>query len=75
MSLTRVVELNRCAGEKVFVFERFSGDDGDNESPLRQLFVRELTLRGFTGRTVESYVYWVYDLATVLSSLSGSDYR
>src|SRR5262245_10552214 len=32
-------------------------------TPLRQTFVRELTLRGFTDRTIESYVYWVYDLA------------
>jgi len=32
-------------------------------TPLRQSFVRELTLRGFTDRTVESYVYWVFDLA------------
>lgn len=32
-------------------------------SPLRQRFIRELTLRGFSNRTVESYVGWVYDLA------------
>lgn len=32
-------------------------------TPLRQRFVRELTLRGFSDRTVESYVGWVYDLA------------
>jgi integrase/recombinase XerD len=32
-------------------------------SPLRQRFIRELRLRGFSSRTVESYVSWVYDLA------------
>jgi site-specific recombinase XerD len=32
-------------------------------SPLRQRFIRELILRGFSHRTVESYVGWVYDLA------------
>lgn len=32
-------------------------------SPLRQRFIVELQLRGFSPRTVESYVGWVYDLA------------
>ncbi len=32
-------------------------------SLLRQRFIRELVLRGFSERTVESYVGWVYDLA------------
>jgi site-specific recombinase XerD len=32
-------------------------------SPLRQAFINELTLRGFSPRTLECYVYWVYDLA------------
>ena len=32
-------------------------------SPLRQRFIRELVLKGFSERTVDSYVGWVYDLA------------
>jgi hypothetical protein len=32
-------------------------------TPLRQRFIQELNLRGFSSRTVESYVTWVYDLA------------
>lgn len=32
-------------------------------TPLRQRFIRELSLRGFSPRTIESYVGWVYDLA------------
>jgi site-specific recombinase XerD len=32
-------------------------------SPLRQTFINELTLRGCSERTIESYVRWVYDLA------------
>jgi len=32
-------------------------------SPLRQRFIGELNLRGFSSRTIESYVGWVYDLA------------
>src|SRR5262245_45751522 len=32
-------------------------------SPLRQAFINELKLRGFSERTIESYVGWVYDLA------------
>ena len=32
-------------------------------SPLRLRFIEELNLRGFSSRTIESYVGWVYDLA------------
>jgi integrase/recombinase XerD len=32
-------------------------------SPLRQSFIDELTLRGFSPRTLECYIRWVYDLA------------
>jgi len=32
-------------------------------TPLRQSLVRELTLRGCSPRTIETYVYWVFDLA------------
>lgn len=32
-------------------------------TPLRQRFIRELHLCGFSSRTIESYVSWVYDLA------------
>jgi integrase/recombinase XerD len=32
-------------------------------SPLRQTFINELTLRGSSQRTIESYIGWVYDLA------------
>lgn len=34
-----------------------------SQKPLRQQFIRELVLRGFSERTVGSYVGWVYDLA------------
>ena len=34
-----------------------------SQKPLRQQFIRELVLRGFSERTVGSYVSWVYDLA------------
>lgn len=32
-------------------------------SPLRLRFIGELSLRGFSSRTIDSYVGWVYDLA------------